>query len=422
MKPYYKVRKIDDLRQMLRSSSELFGDSTLFLWKNGTPNYEPYSFNRFRSDVEAFGAYLWNKGYAGRKIIVTGENCYPWAVTYMATICGLGVIVPVDKEINAEEIANIANICDAAAIVHSKTVSKKLENVTIDKICFDDIFACIEEGRALIEAGNTAYLNTSIDRDALASLIFTSGTTGVSKGVMLSHHNLCANLMGMNQMMCVGPGDVFLSVLPMHHVYECTCTFLESIYRGTTMAFCEGLRYVVKNLQECKATVVLAVPVLLESIYKKIWAGAEKSGKADTLRKAIKLNNGLKKVGIDLSRKLFKDVHANFGGNLRILIAGGAKIETEVLSGLRDLGFMARQGYGLSECSPIAAFNRDCCFMDESAGQALPGTELDIVNVAEDGTGEIRVKGENVMLGYYNAPDLSAEVLKDGWFYTGDIG
>ncbi len=419
----YAVRHIQDLRDMLRQSAELYSEHAAFLWKNGTSEYAPITTRQFKEEVEALGTALWDMGYGGKRIVVTGENGYPWALSYMSTVCGLGVVVPVDKEINKEEMENIIQLSEAALILHASSVTEKLADLPADKISFDQLPEIVERGKALLKEGKKDYLTAPIDPEALASLIFTSGTTGVSKGVMLSQKNICHNLMHMCQMIYIDDTDTFLSILPLHHVYECTCGFLCQIYRGSTIAYCEGLRHITKNMQEAGVTKVCAVPVLIESMYKRIWAQAEKSGRAAALRKGIKINGILKKFHIDLSKKLFKEIHATFGGKLKLMIAGGASIDPAILAGMRDLGILAVQGYGLSECAPIAAVNRDTFYNDSAAGLCMPDCELEVVNIKEDGTGDIRYKGENVMLGYYKAPELTAEVLPgDGWFYTGDIG
>ena len=419
----YPTRSIRDLRDMLHQSVELYGDRPQFLWKNGTPDYQTITTREFKDDVEALGTALWAMGYAGKRIVVTGENGYPWALSYMTVACGLGIVVPVDKEINKEEMENIIHISEASLILHASSVAGKLTELSIDKISFEELPSLIEKGKKLLADGGKEYLEAPIDPEKLFSLIFTSGTTGVSKGVMLSQRNICHNLERMCQMVYIGEKDTFLSVLPLHHVYECTCGFLCQVYRGSTIAYCEGLRHIVKNMKEAKVTMMLAVPVLVESVYKRIWSQAEKSGRADKLRKGIKINNALKKIHIDLSKKLFKEIHDNFGGHLRMIIAGGAAIDPDILAGMRDLGIMALQGYGLSECAPIAALNRDTFYNDSAAGLCMVDGQLEVVNVKDDGTGDIRYKGGNVMMGYYRAPELTAEVLPgDGWFYTGDIG
>lgn len=423
VKVMYSVRDITDLRQMLRSSVDLFGDKAAFLQKEDG-EYAPISFNKFKRDVDALGTALWDKGLHNQKIVLIGENCYEWAVSYMAVVCGLGVIVPVDKELPEEEINNLIKISGAKAVICNSKVEQYLlnqKNIMVFNL-HDDIYSLIDQGRRLLKKGQFDYIESDIDPDAMSILLFTSGTTGVSKGVMLSHRNICENLKAMCSMIYIGPEDIFLSVLPLHHTYECTCGFLCQIYRGCTIAYCEGLRHVAKNLKEVKATIMLGVPLLMDTLYNRIWQQAEKTGRADKLRSAIKLNNKLKKVKIDLSKVLFKSIHEAFGGHLKFLISGGAALDPKTASGLRDLGIKVIQGYGLTECSPIAALNTLENYRDDAAGLPLPGVTLDIVDKNDEGIGEIVVKGPNVMLGYFNNPELTAEVIKDGFYHTGDLG
>lgn len=419
----YDVRHIRDIRDMLRSSTDIYAEKNVFLQKMDG-EYKGITYATLRHDVEALGTALWAEGLAGKRIIVVGESCYSWCLSYLAVICGLGVVVPVDRELPAEEMGNIAAISEAAAVIYSPVVEAKVATLpeSVRRIPFGDLAGLVEAGAAGIEAGEREYLDVEIDPHVMAALLFTSGTTGVSKGVMLSHHNICFNLEEMCQMLYIGPDDVFLSVLPMHHAYECTCGFLCQIYRGTTVAFCEGLRYITRNMKEVSPTKMCCVPLLVETLYAKIWAGIRKKGMEKKVKTAIKISNGLRKVGIDLTRKLFAEIHATLGGRLNTLISGGAAINPVVLEGLRDFGILGVQGYGLTECAPLAALNSDHFYRDDSAGLQTPNTVLDIYNPQEDGTGEIRFKGENIMLGYYNAPELTAEVKRGEWFYTGDLG
>lgn len=421
----YPVDIYKNLKEMFNASAEKFGDKTLFMEKvNGT--YRSLSFKDYAENVNALGTELLARGFGGKRLIVTGENCIAWVTAYLAVICGVGVVVPVDKEIPAEEIANIAKISEASAVIYNKKTAEKIagidENVT--RICFDELPALIEAGKAKLAAGDRSYLDAEIDENALASLIFTSGTTGVSKGVMLSHHNICFNLSEMCQMLYIGPKDTFLSVLPLHHAYECTCGFLCQVYRGSTVAFSEGLRYITRNMQEVHPTIINCVPLLVETMYSKIQTNIRKNGLEKKVAAMVKLTNAIPSVKARMAakKKIFKAVHQTFGGNLRLLISGGAAIDPQVSAGLRNLGIAVLQGYGLTECAPLAALNRDNFYNDSAAGLATPNTLLDIYDVQDDGTGEIRFKGDNMMLGYYNQPELTAEVIRDGWFYTGDLG
>ena len=425
MKKYknYEVRPIENLKEMLYTSAATWPEKNAFLEKRDGV-YEGITFNQYLLDVEGLGTELCARGLLGKRVIVTGENCYAWALAYMTVICGLGVVIPVDKEIPPEEIANIANISEADAVIYSAKYEDKIKKIEkpLDFICFDELAGLCAAGREKINAGDRTYLDLEIDKHEMASLIFTSGTTGVSKGVMLSHHNITFNLTEMCQMIYIGPEDTFLSVLPLHHAYECTCGFLCQIYRGSTIAYCEGLRYIMKNMKEVHPTMILCVPLLIETMYHKIWANIRKNGMEKMVKKALAASNASRKIGIDLRKKLFSEIHETFGGKLRMMIAGGAAVDPDILKGLRDFGILAVQGYGLTECAPLAAVNRDKFYCDSSAGLATPNATLEIVDAAEDGTGDIRFKGENIMLGYYKAPELTAEVIVDGWLYTGDLG
>lgn len=425
MKKYknYEVRPIENLKEMLYTSAATWPEKNAFLEKRDGV-YEGITFNQYLLDVEGLGTELCARGLLGKRVIVTGENCYAWALAYMTVICGLGVVIPVDKEIPPEEIANIANVSEADAVIYSAKYEDKIKKIEkpLDFICFDELSGLCAAGREKINAGDRTYLDLEIDKNEMASLIFTSGTTGVSKGVMLSHHNITFNLTEMCQMIYIGPEDTFLSVLPLHHAYECTCGFLCQIYRGSTIAYCEGLRYIMKNMKEVHPTMILCVPLLIETMYHKIWANIRKNGMEKMVKKALAASNASRKIGIDLRKKLFSEIHETFGGKLRMMIAGGAAVDPDILKGLRDFGILAVQGYGLTECAPLAAVNRDKFYCDSSAGLATPNATLEIVDAAEDGTGDIRFQGENIMLGYYKAPELTAEVIVDGWLYTGDLG
>lgn len=422
-KPLYEVAKIKDIRDMLQQSLVKFGDKAAFLSKK-EGKYEPITYKQFGADVNALGTALMHRGFAGKKIAVIGENRYEWDTTYMAVVCGAGIIVPMDKELPPQEVNQLIETAGVDVIVYAPKSEKAIASapVAVKYNMETDIPVLIEEGRKLLEEGDRTYLDVEIDPEAMQILLFTSGTTSAAKAVMLNHRNIAENLMGMCSMLYIGPDDVFLSVLPIHHTYECTCGFLCQIYRGTTVAYSDGLRYITKNLAECKATMMLGVPLLLETMYNKVWKQAEKSGRAKKLRLGIKISRMLLKLGIDKRKELFKDIHAALGGNLRMLIAGAAAIDPKVAEGLRDFGIEAVQGYGLTECAPIAALNRDCNYRDAAAGLPLPGVDIKINNPDENGIGEILIRGKNVMMGYYNNPEATAEVIKDGWFYSGDYG
>ncbi len=422
-KPLYYVRPITDLRDMVKGSSELYGEKPAFFEKRDG-EYQPISYHQYWEDIKALGTKFKDMGLGGEKIAVVGEASYHWALTYLAVLCGGDVIVPLDKELPKEELKNLIDIANVKMIVYSEKVKTIDNDINVEhKIKMGaELDALIEEGRVLLENGDTDYIDAEIDVDKMSILLFTSGTTGMAKGVMHSHRTICANLMAMPTMVQLRKDDVFLSVLPIHHTYECTCGFLCPIHNGCSIAFSEGLRHIPKNLKESKATIVLGVPLLLETMYRKINKTIDSTGKRGTVEKALKISGALSKVGIDVRRKLFKTIHDNFGGRLRLFISGAAAIDPEAAKGLRDLGFAVLQGYGLTECAPIATLNRDILFKDDSAGLPLPGNEIMIENPNEEGVGEILIKGPNLMLGYYEAPELTAEAIVDGWYHSGDLG
>lgn len=421
----YNSRKIHDLREMLDESASLYPTKAAFMQKIGG-KYRSYTFARFRNDVYALGEALAARGFLGKKIIVTGENCYAWCLSYMTAVCGLGTVVPVDKDIPTEELANIARISDASLILYSPKYEAKLQALPegVTRISFELLPELVKIGGDLLSAGSSRYSEVSIDIDAMCALIFTSGTTGVSKGVMLSQRNICTNLCNLAKMVRVTKEDTALSVLPLHHVYECTCGFLYPVYCGACVAFSEGVRHIMKNAKEVSPTKIICVPLLIETMYKKIWANIRKKGIEDKVKAIIKATDALPNEAVRRAakRRVFAEIHESFGGKLNMLVSGGAGIDPDVIAGMRGFGFKVIQGYGLTESAPLAAVNHDSYYNDRSAGLVLPEGELKIINVGEDGTGEICYRGDNVMLGYYQRPDLTAEVKKNGWLHTGDVG
>ena len=437
---YRDIRPIIDLKHMLISSVELYGNNIAFHVKDkvGAP-YRGITFKEVKVDVDALGTALISMGLKGKAISIIGENRYEWAISYLAAICGVGIVVPLDKELGASELEQLIKEADVECVIYSQRYEKIFMDIkergntslkfllNMDANARDEqrlsLVEIIETGKALIADGNREFLDSVMDRDAMSSILFTSGTTGISKGVMLSHGNIVEDLMASPTLLNVKPTDVFFSVLPIHHTYECTCGFLMPLYRGASVAFCEGLKFIVKNLSEARPTIFLGVPLLIEGLYKKIWQNAKKSGKANTLKKVIAINRKTKKIGIDLAPIFFKQIIELFGGRMRVIICGGAAIDPDVLQGIRDFGINAVQGYGLTECAPICALNPDKYPKNASAGYPPPGFDLKIHNPdPETGIGEICAKGGNVMLGYYNDPEASAKVLRDGWFHTGDLG
>ena len=438
---YKDSRPIMDLKHMLETSAsdKWYKDHVAFYQKmKPGAAYETISYKQTLEDVNALGTALIDAGLQGKKIAIIGENSYWWAVSYLAVVCGTGIAVPLDKELSAKDVEGLLSQAEVTCAIvtdkHLKTfdaIYKSGESclktiVNIDAEEDGEIALSwrklVEKGRQLLAQGNRAFLDAQILTDEMSVLLFTSGTTGLSKGVMLSQRNLVTDLMVAPTVLKVNDWDIFFSVLPIHHTYECTCGFLMPLYKGAAIAYCEGLKYITKNLAEVRPTMFLGVPLIMESLYKKIWQNVRKKGKEDLLRKIIRINRKTKKVGIDLGKIFFKDILAVFGGRMRIMIVGGAAINPEVLEGIQDFGIQAVQGYGLTECAPMAALNPDTMPNARSVGRPFPGIQLKIDNPDEDGTGEICVKGGNVMMGYYHMPEATAEVIKDGWLHTGDLG
>ena len=434
---FYEIYEIKSLKDMLRKTTEKHAENTAFLrkLKRGEP-YTPVKYKQFKEDVWALGTAFQSLGLSGKKIAVIGENRYEWVCSYMAAVNGDTVVVPIDRELSSPDIINLLKIAEVSAVVYSPKISAKLEGAKSeitgleymismdesDENADQNVPALINVGKEKMNQGDTSFDDIEIDPEEAKIILFTSGTTALSKGVLLCHRNICANLMAMCKMVVVHPTDVFLSVLPPHHTYEGVCGNMAPIYRGACVAFNDGLKYIPTNLVECKATIMLGVPAIFELLYKRIWAAARQKKIESKLKTGLKLSNALRKVGIDKRRQIFKSVHDTFGGNLRLFISGAAAIDPKVSKGFRDLGILFLQGYGITECSPIVTLNRDINYRDSSAGLPLSCMEVKIVDANDEGIGEIICKGDNVMLGYYQNEEETSKVLKDGWFYTGDLG
>ena len=437
-KPLWDVRSVTDFKDLLTQSAELFGDKDAYRIKNSDGEYYGITYKEHKEDVDALGTSLLAMGLKNESIAVIGENRYEWCTTYLAVTGGVGIIVPLDKELPIDELKNLIKRSNVKAIVFSgkfNSVMQELKNENNNLKYYIDMDLESEEndilsfkklianGKKLIAGGDKKYLNAKIDPEKMAILLFTSGTTDLAKGVMLSTKNILTNIMAISSVIPISENDRVLSILPLHHTYECTADFLTPIYKGVTIHFNEGLKYIGKNLQEVKPTFVLVVPLILESIHKKIWATINKENKTGKVKTALKLtgfmNNYFK---IDLTKNVFKDIHKFLGGSIKFLIVGGAAPDNDVIKDLREFGITVRQGYGLTETSPIIAVNQLKKYKDAAAGLPLPGLEVKIHEPDEEGIGEIKVKGDSIMLGYYQNEEATNNVLKKGWLYTGDLG
>ena len=435
----YDVREVRDLKDMISSSAKLFKDDVAYLQKDRPGGeFQPLTYGEFYKQMEALGTRLLDLGLKDKNIAVIGDSCYEWIMTYFAVVCGVGVIVPLDKNLPREELNNLVKRSGAAAIVYTKKSEKNLQDIMAEPgtveyfISIGDdqhtdkalsLSKLIEEGNRLLKSGIRDYMDAEIEPDKMATLMFTSGTTGMAKGVMLSHKNIVANVYSMSKYVRIPKNGIVLSILPIHHAYEFTCSICTTFYQGKTIAICEGIKYIQKNMQESKANIVLGVPLVFEKMYKGMWKQAEKRGEAEKLRKAIDLSRKMKLYNnTALMKKLFKAVHHSFGDNIKLFIAGGAAIDPVVIEDFEAMGLPMIQGYGMSECAPIIAVNQDRYSKAASVGRPMPGTEVRIDNPDDNGIGEVVCKSDSVMIGYYENPEATAEVLEDGWLHTGDLG
>ncbi len=434
----YEVTEIHNLRDVIKKRLHEFPENPVFLVKEKKGgDYIPISTEKYDHDIDSLGTYFMNTVKKGARIAIFAETRYEWYVSYLATTNGTGCVVPLDKELPVDDVLNMLTRAEVDIVLFSKSKLDIINQVygKVDTVKYwismdepkDDRFLyfydCLKQGEEKLAAGDKIFTDATIDPNEMTILLFTSGTTAKSKAVMLCQRNICKNLMSMFSMLYIDRSDVWLSVLPLHHTYECTCGFLGQVYRGTTVAICEGLRYIAQNIQEVKPTCILMVPVMLELFYKKIMKSVNADPeKAKKLQKGIKLANTLH-LSNKMRRKLFKQIHDVFGGRMRLIILGGAPVNPEILTFFQNIGFKCVQGYGLTECAPILALNRDKAFKNHAAGLPLPGCDVKILNPDSDGIGEFISKGDNNFLGYYNDPENTAIALdKDGYYHTGDLG
>ncbi len=395
--------------------------------------YRPLTYIQLREQVEKLATAFFMLGLETTDPIgVLSENRTEWAVTYLAAVTAGLTVVPVDRELKLGEIQHILEYTQARILVCSGTYVDQFRDqrasipslqwvVSMEEdkggadLAFPELVA---KGERALSSGDRRFQEAVVSEEDQAALIFTSGTTGNSKAVMLTHGNLATNVVGTSSLVAINDNhdDVLLSVLPLHHTYECTGGFLTALYQGSTICHAENLRRVPDNLRETGATVILGVPLLFENMYRRIEAAIEEKGRGRFRLAKLLAAASEKLFGVSLRRKLFRPVHEKLGGKLRLLISGGAAIQPEVAKGFRELGFDFIQGYGMTEAAPIITLNRVNCFKDEAAGLPLPGVEVKIVD------GEVTVRGPNVMKGYYRNESATAETLKEGWLYTGDLG
>ena len=434
---YFEATECENIKEIIYNSVEKYGENTAFIVKHKKDKdieYENISYKKLLEEVNCIGTKLFDLGYKNKRIAIVGRNRYEWVLAHLANLLGGIVSIPLDKELQVDELESCLKRSKADVVVFDEKYIDNIEEIKRrnntnlqEYICMTkkenylDILNLIEEGKTLLESGNKEYIETQIDSYRMNILLFTSGTTSKSKAVMLSQNNIASNIYAMQLVEGLYPNDVNLAFLPFHHIFGSTAMIV-MLACGMATAFPDGLRYVAQNLKEYKVSVFVGVPLLVEAIYKKVEQGIEKQGKTKLVDIAKKISNLLLFFHIDIRRKLFKTIIDELGGHMRFVISGGAPLDKRVAKGFNELGVKLVQGYGLTETSPVIAAENEKKVKYGSIGVPMNNVEVEFENQDENGIGELKVKGPNVMLGYYENPEATKEVLKDGWFYTGDLG
>ena len=427
MERLYKYIEITDLKDMLKKSGEKYGEKIAYKIRQEN-GYKEITHNEVRKMVDGLGTKLIDMGLKDKRIAVIGENRYEWEIAYLSIVCGTGTVVPLDKSLPENELESLIERSKAEAIICSQKYVEILKKTKLKYIISMDLEKgndgiisqkrLISEGIQLVKSGNTSFINAKIDNEKMSIMLFTSGTTSISKAVALSHKNICSNLMDISSILDVNSSDVFLSFLPLHHVFECTVGFLFSLYVGAETVFCDGIRHIPENLAEYKVSVMASVPAIYERLFKIIKKHLEKQGKVEQI---LEDEEKYKDSSMEKKKEVFKEIHDLLGGNIKLFISGAASLEPSIEEKFRRLGFNMFQGYGLTETSPVVAMGNKKYHKTGSIGKCVPSDEVKLLDVNKDGIGELAVKGPNVMLEYYENKEATEKVLKNGWFQTGDL-
>ncbi|MBR3163324.1 MAG: AMP-binding protein [Clostridia bacterium] len=429
--------EFNNIKEIIYNSAKKYNEKTAFIIKNKKGkeiSYTNVSYMDFLDDVNNYGTGLYAMGLKGKRIAIVGKNRYEWVLSYISNMLGRIVSVPLDKDLQLEELENSLVRSKADAIVFDPKLLKEVEQIKQNNktqikeyICMDSIegyknvHEIKEQGKEKLKQGYTDFKDCKIDEKEMSILLFTSGTTSKSKAVMLCQKNIASNIYAMQCVEDVRSTDTNMAFLPLHHIFG-SVGLLMMLACGVTTAFPDGLRYVKQNMQEYKVSIFVVVPLLTEAIYKAVLKEIDRQGKTKLINVVIKVSNLLRKLHIDIRRKLFKQVLEGLGGELRLIISGGAAADPEVIKGFSNFGVETVQGYGLSETGPVIAAENYFYQRPGSVGKTLKNVKVEIANKDEKGIGEIKVKGPNIMLGYYEMEDLTKESIRDGWFYTGDLG
>ena len=427
MERLYKYIEITDLKDMLKKSGEKYGEKIAYKIRQEN-GYKEITHSEVRKMVDGLGTKLIDMGLKDKRIAVIGENRYEWEIAYLSIVCGTGTVVPLDKSLPENELESLIERSKAEAIICSQKYVEILKKTKLKYIISMDLEndndgiisqkRLISEGIQLVKFGDASFTNAKIDNEKMSIMLFTSGTTSISKAVALSHKNICSNLMDISSILDVNSSDVFLSFLPLHHVFECTVGFLFSLYVGAETVFCDGIRHIPENLAEYKVSVMASVPAIYERLFKIIKKHLEKQGKVEQI---LKDEEKYKDSSMEKKKEVFKEIHDLLGGNIKLFISGAASLEPSIEEKFRRLGFNMVQGYGLTETSPVVAIGNKKYHKTGSIGKCVPSDEVKLLDINKDGIGELAVKGPNVMLEYYENKEATEKVLKDGWFQTGDL-
>ena len=437
MKQKNQIKEFKDIKELIYNSAKIYADQTAFIIKHQegkNKTYENITYKSFLEQINALGTKLYAKKLKNKRIAILGRNRYEWTLAHITNLLGGIISIPLDKDLQIDELENSLIRSKADAIYFDEKYIEKIEKIKkrnntnikeyicMSKIAgYEDIHTLKEKGKKLLDEGNKEYISAKIDENAMNILLFTSGTTSKSKAVMLSQKNIASNIYAMQKVEDIRSTDSNLAFLPMHHIFGSTCLIV-MLACGVRTSFPDGLRYVAQNLKEYEVSVFVGVPLLVEAIYNKVVKEIEKQGKTKLIQTTIKVSNFLLKFHIDIRRKLFKPIIDQLGGKMRFVISGGAPLDPKIQKGFIDLGIEVAQGYGLTETSPVIAAESKFKSRNGSIGVPMENVTVEIVNKDENGIGELRAKGPNVMLGYYENEEETNNVLKDGWFYTGDLG
>lgn len=435
---YNEVRFMNSVREMLKIAKEEVGEKNAFEYKDEIEKERivKVTYKEFIDDTIYLGTALSKYNVLDKHVAIIGENSYKWITVYITMLQGNGVFVPIDKELPIEGVINVLKHSESEVLFYSKKyedwidkISEELpnikyfiglnqeENIDSKKLSYKSF---ITEGKKEYKNGNKKFYDLKTDSNELRMLVYTSGTTGDPKGVMLTEHNILS--VANYGLMVAEIGDRCLSVLPYHHTYEAVAGIIIEIFNHSCICINDSLKNVLKNLNLFKPNCIYLVPAFAEVFYKNIWANAKKTKKDKALKVMIPISNILRKVGIDLRYKLFKSIHEAFGGSLKTIICGGAPLRPEIGKFFNDIGIVLLNGYGITECSPLVSVNSKRCNDSSTVGIVLPCCEIKLENKNAEGDGEICVKGDIVMMGYYKEKEKTDRVLKDGWFNTQDYG